>query len=191
MTPKPVGVAPAVLLVNPKYERNVAGALRACSCYDVKQLWWTGSRVTFDPATGQRLPREERMKGYKEVECHRHERPFDFFAQTPHTPVCIELCKGAEPLTYFDHPDDAVYVFGPEDGSVTNGFKRLCHRFVYLPSNHCLNLAVAIGAVLTHRRISRQLAGKDAVLPLDEMLKEHRGQRQPTPVLDAMGWDGG
>jgi hypothetical protein len=67
------GTAPAVAICNPKYARNIAGALRACACYGIRQLWWSGDRVTLDVAKGQRLPREERMKGYRNVEMVRDE----------------------------------------------------------------------------------------------------------------------
>jgi len=45
----PRGVTPSVILINPKYPHNVGAALRACSCFDIAQLWWTGERVTIDP----------------------------------------------------------------------------------------------------------------------------------------------
>src|SRR5205807_1139423 len=61
------GRPPAVALINPKYPHNVGAAVRACSCWGVPQLWWTGNRVTLDLPRGERLPREERMKGYRNV----------------------------------------------------------------------------------------------------------------------------
>ena len=59
------GRPPAVALIDPKYPHNVGAALRACSCWGIRQLWWTGARVTLDVPRGERLPREERMKGYR------------------------------------------------------------------------------------------------------------------------------
>ena len=75
----PRGVAPSVILINPKYPHNVGAALRACSCFDISQLWWTGQRVTIDPVKGERLPREERMKGYRDVQMCPAQQPFDQF----------------------------------------------------------------------------------------------------------------
>jgi len=109
----PQGVTPSVVLVNPKYAHNVGAALRACSCFDLKQLWWTHGRVTVDPVKGERLPREERMKGYKDVAMCPHDRPLNFFASTA-VPVAVEVRPNSECLTVFEHPDEAVYVFGPE-----------------------------------------------------------------------------
>jgi hypothetical protein len=60
------GIAPAVALVDPKFPHNVGAAVRAASCYGVRQVWFSGDRVRLDGARRQRLPREERMRGYKE-----------------------------------------------------------------------------------------------------------------------------
>ena len=46
---KKVGVAPAIALINPKYARNVGGAVRAASCFGISQVWFTGDRVSIDP----------------------------------------------------------------------------------------------------------------------------------------------
>ena len=57
--------APGVVLVDPKFPHNVGTTIRACSCFGVESLIWTGSRV--EVSKYKRLPREERMKGYKSV----------------------------------------------------------------------------------------------------------------------------
>jgi tRNA(Leu) C34 or U34 (ribose-2'-O)-methylase TrmL len=185
----PKGVTPSVILVNPKYPHNVGAALRACSCFDIGQLWWTGTRVTIDPVKGERLPREERMKGYRDVQMCPCDQPFDRFDRSA-VPVAVEVREQSECLTLFEHPDEAVYVFGPEDGSIPKALLRHCHRFVHIPSRHCLNLSTAVAVILAHRRMWRQLNGKEPILPLSEMLREQRGAGQATPTLDSMGWDG-
>jgi tRNA(Leu) C34 or U34 (ribose-2'-O)-methylase TrmL len=55
----------------------------------------------------------------------------------------------------FEHPADATYVFGPEDGNVPKGALSVCHRFVSIPSHHCLNLAAAVYTVLYDRVVKR------------------------------------
>jgi len=146
---------------------------------------WTGSRIELSKY--ERLPREERMKGYKSVRFANHQRPFESFGDF--TPVCVEVYEQSEPLTTFEHPEDGVYVFGPEDGNVPQVIRRLCHRFVHIPSHFCLNLSAAVNVVLAHRLMSRQLIGKEPMLPLREMLHEVRGEIV-TPTMDAVGWDG-
>jgi tRNA(Leu) C34 or U34 (ribose-2'-O)-methylase TrmL len=175
---KKVGEAPAVIMINPKNAYNVGGAQRACSCWDIHQLWWTGNLVKLELDSGtssgaskksnkKRLPREERMKGYMDVTLHQYDYPFDQFEGV--TTVAIELVPGAEPLPTFEHPRNAVYVFGPEDGSIDAMSRKHCHRFVSIPSYHCTNLSMAVGLVLYDRFIKLHADAR-----LDDMLKEKR-----------------
>jgi tRNA(Leu) C34 or U34 (ribose-2'-O)-methylase TrmL len=157
----------------------------ACSCFGIESLVWTGPRV--DVAKYKRLPREERMKGYKSVRFSNHQRPFDLFQDF--TPVCVEVFEQSEPLTTFEHPEKAVYVFGAEDGRVPQVLRKLCHRFVHIPAHFCLNLSAAVNVVLAHRMMSRQRLGKQPMLPLSEMLHEVRG-RFMTPTMNSVGWEG-
>lgn len=167
------GKAPAVVLINPKFPHNVGGVLRACAAFGVPQLWVTGHRADWE---GQkRLPREERMRVYKDqVEIIRDERPFDHFPDWV-TPVAVEVDPTAEILTHFEHPENALYVFGPEDGTLTRGIKVRCHRFMIIPSDHCLNLAAAVSCVLMHRRMQRQLKGLEPIRAAYDTILEDRG----------------
>jgi tRNA(Leu) C34 or U34 (ribose-2'-O)-methylase TrmL len=171
---------PGIILNNPKYAHNVAAAIRACSCFGVSTMLWTGKRV--DTSTMERLPREERMKGYKDVYWETNEKPFDAFHDA--VPVCVEIVPNAENLASFTHPKNALYVFGPEDGSVSQIFKRFCHWFIYIPSAHCLNLSAAINVVLYDRRAKRIKEGLDPNT-LETTLQEQRGG-----IIDIEGWDG-
>lgn len=174
---------PGVILINPKSPHNVGKALRAASIFGAKSLVWSGSRV--DLSRYDRLPREERMKGYASVEFCVSDRPFDLFEDA--TPVCVELLETAECLTTFVHPIRPAYVFGPEDGSVPPVIRRHCHKFVYIPAYHCLNLSAAVDVVLYDRMAKRQLAGEEPMLAISEMLREDRGV---SDVLNKIGWEG-
>ncbi|MBX9622239.1 MAG: hypothetical protein K2X82_00335 [Gemmataceae bacterium] len=172
----PVGEPPAVALIDPKYPANVGMVVRLASCYGLSQVWFTGDRVTLDPARGERLPREERMKGYKDVRMVHHDRPFDRFPAGT-VPVAVEVRAGAEPLHTFDHPDRALYVFGPEDGSIPAALHRHCHRFVVIPTRHCLNLATAVATVLWDREFKRWQRG-EVEYPTTPGEYEGRGQAE-------------
>lgn len=174
----------AVILEEPKYPHNLAAAIRACACFGLDRLYWTGSRFTFE--AGDRLPREERMKGYANVKFENVERPFDHLAIGT-VPVCVELTPCAMPLTFFEHPPNAAYVFGPEDGGVSQAFRGLCHYFVYIPAYHCLNLAAAVNVVLADRLMKTQLAGNLRAGPATDLLNEHRGSME---IPEVCGWDG-
>lgn len=171
---KKEGTAPALALINPKYPHNVGAIVRAASCFGIQQVWFTGGRVSLDPQKGQRLPREERMKGYKEVELRQHDYFLDEFERDV-TPIAIELRPTAELLPQFTHPDNALYIFGPEDGSISSVIRHHCHRFVVIPTRHCVNLAAAVYLILYDRLVKRQLEGKEPILSMDEILAEERG----------------
>lgn len=158
----------AVLLVNPKAPRNVGGIIRTLSCYGVDQLRYTGERMdrAFDRMT--RIPREERMKGYSEVTWRRNDRAFDEFKGF--TPVAVEVREDSEMLQHFEHPEAALYVFGPEDASLERVHTIHCQRFVAIPTAHCLNLAVAVSTVLYDRHVKLNPDSR-----MDMAMTEQRG----------------
>jgi tRNA(Leu) C34 or U34 (ribose-2'-O)-methylase TrmL len=176
-----LGIAPALVGVNTKYGHNAASMLRLCSAYDIGQLWLTGDR--WADGWDKRMPREERMKAYRDVSVYRTEDPLRAFG-TDVTPVAVEVMPMAETLPYFEHPENAVYVFGPEDGGLPDWARRNCHRHVIIPTSHCLNLAVAVGTVLYDRRMKRQLAGLEPVRPSYATLREDRGFADSDEVLE-------
>ena len=142
---------PAVILQNPRHVVNIASMIRNCAAFGVQILCYTGDRVDLPSGRkGDRMPREERMRDYETVQVIHHDFPLHLFGHDV-VPVAIEIMPDTTPLTFFEHPDNAVYVFGPEDGSISTGLRAACHQFVSIPSLHCLNLAQAGGIVLYDR----------------------------------------
>jgi tRNA(Leu) C34 or U34 (ribose-2'-O)-methylase TrmL len=174
------GRPPAIVLVDPKFPHNVGAAVRAASCYAVSQVWFTGDRVQLIGERRYRLPREERMRGYQDVELRHSDTPFDAFDSV--VPVAVELRRNAESLLTFEHPERAVYVFGPEDGSLDRAVLGLCHRFVVIPTRHCTNLAAAVYTVLYDRHAKRVRAGLES---LNTVIG--RGFDEPDHMAHAVG----
>ena len=154
----------AVLLIDPKYPFNVGGALRACAAFGAESLEWTGDRVHTEGVP--RLPREERLRGYKDVRVQRLDRPgVEAIARhreppEPFTPVAVEFRNNSERPPEFLHPERALYVFGPEDGLLSGAVLAQCHRFVIVPTMHCLNLAATVNLVLYDRMAKQASAQK-------------------------------
>ena len=174
-------VAPAILLSDPRYPHNMGAAIRAASCFGLKQVWVTGTRVADKVWEGKRIPREERMKGFSDVDIILEDRPFNFFPKDV-TPVAIELLPGSENLATFEHPENPVYVFGPEDGGVPSVARALCHRRVFIPTFHCTNLGAAVYLVLYDRLLKRMRDGLEPVMTIQEQLV---GEYRPALGL---GW---
>lgn len=174
-----LGLSPAVLLINPKEPRNVGACVRAASCFGFKQVWYTGNRVSLTPTKKYRLPREERMKGYAEVELRQFDYPFEQFEKDVVT-VAIEVRENAENLIEFEHPEKALYVFGPEDGGLERVVTQHCHRFVIIPARHCTNLAAAVYITLYDRYAKRVKAGLEELYNVGE--NEDRGYSECSVV---------
>jgi tRNA(Leu) C34 or U34 (ribose-2'-O)-methylase TrmL len=161
-----VPAAPAIVLYEPKYPHNVGQVVRLASAFGIAQVWYSGERIR--EALGARLPREERMRRYEDVALINHPDPLARLCESvPRVcPVAVELRPGSESLVDFIHPEAAtppVYVFGPEDGSLSGPVVKRCHRFVVIPSFECLNLATSVATVL-YDRMAKMPAGERPVV---------------------------
>lgn len=65
--------------------------------------------------------------------------------------VCVEFAENAEPLPGYQHPLNAFYIFGPEDGTIGQDVIDRADAVVYVPTNGCMNLAATVNVVLYDR----------------------------------------
>lgn len=150
-------------LDNPKSPTNVGAVMRAAGCFQARAVYYTGGRypraarfktdtnnITLDiPLTG--------------VESLLEQRPDNFSV------VCVELVEGATPLPEFEHPAHAYYLFGPEDGTLSQSVIDKADAVVYIPTKGCLNLAATVNIVLYDR-----LAKADGTIVGDELIRQSR-----------------
>merc|ERR1739841_492183 len=100
-------------LTNPKSPTNVGAVMRAAGCYQVDAVKYTGQRY------------EKAAKFHTDTKSAARTIPLtgveSFLDKLdPETKiVCVELAEGATPLPRFKHPENAIYIFGPEDGSIS------------------------------------------------------------------------
>ncbi|MDO7640998.1 RNA methyltransferase [Reinekea sp.] len=134
-----------VALTNPKSPTNVGSVLRAAGCFGVDEVLYSGTR--YDMA-----------KKFQTDTKDMHNRiPLthveDFFSapSAPLTRVCVDLIEGATALSDFVHPERALYIFGPEDGSLSQAVIDQADAVVYIPTIGCLNLAATVNIVLYDR----------------------------------------
>jgi tRNA(Leu) C34 or U34 (ribose-2'-O)-methylase TrmL len=95
------------------------------------------------------------MRAYKHIPCLETD---GVLSAIPYgaVPVVVELCDRAKPLDRFTHPEQAYYIFGPEDGSVSKHIIERAQCVVQVPTHRCMNLAATVNVVL-YDRMAKQL----------------------------------
>lgn len=132
-------------LVNPKSPENVGMVMRAAGCYAASKVFYTGER--FDRA---RKFFTDTKNAHEKIPLQRVD---DLLTSVPAGAkiVGVELIEGAIPLIHFEHPPQAYYIFGPEDGSLSQTILDACDHVVYIPTIGCMNLAATVNVVLYDR----------------------------------------
>lgn len=132
-------------LVNPKSPTNVGMVMRAAGCFEVDAVYYSGVRF------------ERARKFSTDTKNAQSKIPLTHVEHLPDAPiegaklVAIELIEGAVPLMDFVHPENAYYIFGPEDGSLKKEILDCCDHVVYIPTIGCMNLAATVHVVLYDR----------------------------------------
>lgn len=143
-------------LVNPKSPANVGMVMRAAGCYEATTVFYSG--VRFERA--QKFATDTKDASRK-IALVGLENLLDDIPENA-TLVAIELIEGATPLMDFVHPDNAYYIFGPEDGSIKKELLNHCQHVVYIPTIGCMNLAATVHVVLYDRMAKSGRAVIDA-----------------------------
>jgi len=71
-------------------------------------------------------------------------------------PVAVDIIEGAIPLQEYEHPERAFYIFGAEDNTLGHRVTSWCRDVVYVPTNHCMNLAATVNVIL-YDRMAKEL----------------------------------
>jgi tRNA(Leu) C34 or U34 (ribose-2'-O)-methylase TrmL len=136
----------AIGLQNPRVLSNVGGVLRAAYCFQAALVVISGRRYktqrTDTASAHVHIP-------LLQVDDLRGAIPYDC------VPVAVERHPDAVSLHTYQHPLNAFYIFGPEDGDLGRAVTRWCRDVVYIPTDHSLNLAAAVNIVLYDRAAKR------------------------------------
>lgn len=147
-------------IVNPKIPENMGAIMRAAGCFQVDSVYYTGTRY----------PRAAKFS--TDTKSVTHRIPLHGVDALPEivpshsSIVCVELVEGAIPLPEFEHPRDAFYVFGPEDGTLDQQLVDRADAVVYIPTIGCLNLAATVNVLLYDRlaKSKLSLAGDELII---------------------------
>jgi len=152
-------------LCDPKSPTNVGAVMRAVNCFQADEVYYTGERYDRAARYYTDTQNTESKIYVSEVNCVLDE------VVEGVSVVCVELAEGATPLSEFDHPDKAYYIFGPEDGTISQDIIDRADSVVYVPTVGCLNLAATVNIVLYDR-----LVKTNANVASDELIKGSRNQ---------------
>jgi len=154
-------------LTDPQTPANVGAVLRAAGCYGANAVYYSGSR--YDNAV-KHSKTNTQTEGKAVTLVHTDD--FQSIIEPDMKIVCVDLIVGAVSLPDFVHPEKAVYIFGPESGTVLQNVIDIADAVVYVPTRGCMNLAASVN-VLLYDRLAKD---KDAMrLGGDELI---RGSRQ-------------
>ena len=134
----------AIGLFCPKTPSNVGSVLRAAHVYGAALVVTTPGRPRYHGSP------TDTQKGYRHVPLQqvddlRRAIPYDC------VPVAVDLIEGAQSLVTYKHPERAIYIFGPEDGTLGAAVTSWCRDVVYVPTRYCMNLAACVNVVLYDR----------------------------------------
>jgi len=136
-------------LTNPKSPDNVGAVMRAAGCYNALSVSYTGNRYNRAKERSGALHTD--TKNVASRIPLTHIESFEQALPAGAVPVAIELVEGATSLVEFIHPENAYYVFGPEDKSLDKQVVKWCQHVIYIPTVGCMNLAATVNVVLYDR----------------------------------------
>jgi tRNA(Leu) C34 or U34 (ribose-2'-O)-methylase TrmL len=136
-------------LVNPKSPENVGAVLRAAANYGIDNVFYTGDRY---PRAIERKARTVDMsrKVSMGVKITQKNCLLDDVAEEMKV-VCVEFVLNAIPLPEYEHPENALYIFGPEDGSIDQTIIDKADDIIYVPTIGCMNLSASVIVLLYDR----------------------------------------
>lgn len=139
----------AIGLDNPKTGQNIGTVLRSAFNFGASMVFVVGERY--------QKQRSDNIKAYRHIPLMNFKSWEDYFSSV----ICdwdhigIEITKNSGSLFKFTHTRSAVYLFGPEDGSLSKEATARCRNIISIPSRRCLNLAVAASIVMYDRNQKR------------------------------------
>ena len=146
-------------LLNPKSPTNVGAVMRAAGCFRADKVLYTGRRF------GQAMRFQTDTKNSVEnIPLTSVENLLEGVSQNMKI-VCVELVENATPLHEFKHPDKAIYIFGPEDGTISQDIIDQADSVIYIPTVGCMNLAATANVVLYDRLVKSEdlISGDDLI----------------------------
>jgi len=173
-------------LTNPKSPSNVGAVMRAAGCYCVDQVLYTGQRYAnaakYHGTKHNTDTKNARDKiPLKASDDFENSESLRAFLPNKTKVICVDLVEGATPLPHFQHPDQAIYIFGPEDGTIGQTVIDQADDVVYVPTVGCMNLAASVN-VLLYDRLAKSLVKKNQIESDNLLIRKSRDTNNKVKV---------
>ena len=160
----------AVALHRPSRPENIGGVLRAADVYGVELVVLGGGELPPEPLGHP----TDTTRAWLRIPVVFADEVLDALPEEC-VSVAVERVVEATPLPEFEHPERAMYLFGPENGSLDERMLDRCAHVVSIPGQECSNLAAAVNVVLYDRVAKRWAHTRDAFPLTDGLLRGVRG----------------
>jgi len=131
-----------------KSQVNIGTLLRSAVNFGASFVFTVGRRYKRQASDTVYAPGRIPVWHFADWQAYRASCPFDWI------PVGVEIRPDATSLETYRHPVRCVYLLGPEDGSLGREARGMCKSLIRIPSQGCLNVAVA-GAIVMYSRITQ------------------------------------
>lgn len=128
---------------------NVGNLLRSAHAFGASFFFTVAPVVDLEA-----MKSSDTSGGVGQIPFYTFEKPADLILPQQTSLVAVELIEGAVDLPSFRHPQNAVYVLGPEMGSVSKEMQARCDYAIKIPMKFCVNVGVAGALVMYDRLLS-------------------------------------
>lgn len=135
-------------MLDPKHDVNLGTLWRSAFALGANFIFTIGARYSYQAS--------DTTKSTRHIPYWRFPNVTDFLQHLPSETslVAVEMDAAAVDLRQFIHPERAVYLLGPEDGSIGREVIDKCASVVRFDSRYCLNVAVA-GSIVLYDRMAK------------------------------------
>ncbi len=158
-------------LLDPKSPENVESVMRLAGNFRVDSVYYSGKRY---PKAAKLKPCTVDMSRKVSLNIPLTQVA-DLIDDTPDDLkiVCVEFAENAILLPEYQHPKNTLYIFGPEDSTISQQIIDRADDVVYIPTISCMNLSATVSVVL-YDRLAKSSQGTAMGAGGNELIRQSR-----------------
>ena len=158
-------------LIDPKSPENVESVMRLAGNFRVDSVYYSGKRypkaAKLKPCTVDMSRKVSLNIPLTQVDDLIDDTPDDLKI------VCVEFAENAILLPEYQHPKNTLYIFGPEDSTISQQIIDRADDVVYIPTVSCMNLSATVSVVL-YDRLAKSSQGTAMGAGGNELIRQSR-----------------